>query len=235
VRRALAISSICLAAALGGCGGDDDEDTARDTTQATTETAPAETTAPETTAPADGGCEQAEAPSTRERKGRKPTGELDTSKDHRLVVTTNCGEFTITLNPRTAPNAAASMVSLAKRKYFDGTVFHRIVPGFVIQGGDPTATGTGGPGYSTVDKPASGTTYPKGAVAMAKAGNEPPGTAGSQFFVVTGDAGLPPEYALVGEVTDGLDVIEKIGQLGDPGTEQPTTNVVIQTVRVEGS
>ena len=105
----------------------------------------------------------------------------------------------------------------------------------MIQGGDPTATGTGGPGYSTVDEPASNTTYPKGAVAMAKAGNEPPGTAGSQFFVMTGDGGLPPEYALVGKVTDGLDVIEKIGQLGDPATEQPTTTVVIETMRAEGS
>ena len=235
MRRALAITSVCLAAALGACGDDEDESTSKDDTATTTQAAPTETTAPETAAPGAGDCKKAAPPSTRERKGKKPTRDLDEGEDHRLVVTTNCGVFTITLNPRTAPNAAASLVALANDRYFDGTVFHRIVPGFVIQGGDPTATGTGGPGYSTVDKPSPNTTYPKGAVAMAKGGNEPPGTAGSQFFVVTGDAGLPPEYAFVGEVTDGLDVVEKIGALGDPATEQPTTNVVIETMRVEDS
>jgi peptidyl-prolyl cis-trans isomerase B (cyclophilin B) len=235
VRRALAITSICLAAALGACGDDDEEQSAQDTGTTATQAPPAETAAPETTAPQQGDCEQASEPSTRKRKGKKPTSDLDEGKEHRLVVTTNCGAFTITLDPKTAPNAAASLVSLAKRKYFDGTVFHRIVPGFVIQGGDPTATGTGGPGYSTVDQPAPNTTYPKGAVAMAKTGNEPPGTAGSQFFVVSGDAGLPPDYALVGKVTDGLDVVEKIGQLGDPATQQPTQNVVIESVRAEES
>jgi cyclophilin family peptidyl-prolyl cis-trans isomerase len=111
-------------------------------------------------------------------------------------------------------------------------VFHRIVPGFVIQGGDPTATGTGGPGYTTVDKPPAGAHYTRGVVAMAKAGNEPRGAAGSQFYVVTGaDAGLPPDYAIVGRVSKGLAVVEKIGRLGDAG-EQPTEPVVISAVRV---
>ena len=235
MRRALAITSICLAAALGACGDDDNEDGAQDTGTTATQAAPTETTPPETTAPAAGDCKEAAAPSTGERKGKKPTRDLEKGKEHRLVVTTNCGAFTITLDTESAPNAAASLVGLAEDRYFDGTAFHRIVPGFVIQGGDPTASGTGGPGYSTVDKPSSNTTYPKGAVAMAKAGNEPPGTAGSQFFVVTGDAGLPPEYALVGKVTDGLEVVEKIGALGDPATEQPTATVVIETMKVEGS
>jgi peptidyl-prolyl cis-trans isomerase B (cyclophilin B) len=232
VRRALAIASICLAAALGACGDDDNDDASTDA-PASTQAAPTETT---TTAPEPpGGCKQAEEPSTRERKGTKPKQDLEKGREHRLVVTTNCGAFTITLDPKSAPNAAASLVALANDKYFDGTTFHRIVPGFVIQGGDPTATGSGGPGYSTVDKPAADTEYPKGAVAMAKAGDEPPGTAGSQFFVMTGDAGLPPEYALVGKVTDGLDVIEKIGELGDPATEQPTALVVIESMRAEDS
>jgi peptidyl-prolyl cis-trans isomerase B (cyclophilin B) len=115
-------------------------------------------------------------------------------------------------------------------------VFHRIVPGFVIQGGDPTQTGTGGPGYSTVDTPASDATYPKGVVAMAKTQAEPAGTAGSQFFVVTGEnVDLPPDYAVVGTVTDGLDVVERIGTLGDPATEQPLQPIVVESVTAKGT
>ena len=92
----------------------------------------------------------------------------------------------------------------------------------MIQGGDPTGTGTGGPGYTTVDKPPADAKYTKGVVAMAKTADEAPGTAGSQFYVVTGaDAGLPPEYAVIGKVTEGIDVVEQIGALGDPD-EQPT-------------
>ena len=84
-------------------------------------------------------------------------------------------------------------MELARKGFFDGTIFHRIVPGFVIQGGDPTGKGTGGPGYKTVEPPPAGTLYTHGIVAMAKAANEPPGTAGSQFFIVTGkNVGLPP-------------------------------------------
>jgi cyclophilin family peptidyl-prolyl cis-trans isomerase len=104
----------------------------------------------------------------------------------------------------------------------------------VIQGGDPTATGTGGPGYSTVDTPAETTKYTKGVVAMAKTPTEAPGTSGSQFFVVTGaDIGLPPEYAVIGKVTEGLDVVEKIGKLGDPATEEPSQVVVISKMRLK--
>ena len=237
MRRALAIVSICLAAALGACGGDDEDKPSDSSTAAPSEASP---TAPTATTPeqpeARSGCDEAAEPSTRERKGKRPTKSLEEGKTYRLVVTTNCGEFTITLDPATAPKAAASLVALANDQFFDGTVFHRIVPGFVIQGGDPTATGSGGPGYSTVDEPPADARYTKGTVAMAKAGDEPPGTAGSQFFVVIGaDAGLPPEYALVGKVTDGMDVVEKIGELGDATTEQPTATVVIASVRVEDS
>ena len=135
-------------------------------------------------------------------------------------MTTNCGEFTIALDPAASPNTVASFVALAEDGFFDDTVFHRIVPGFVIQGGDPTATGTGGPGYQTVDPPAPSTQYPFGTVAMAKCAAEAPGTSGSQFFVVTApDAQLPPEYAVIGTVTEGSDVVMKIGTLGDPSTE----------------
>jgi peptidyl-prolyl cis-trans isomerase B (cyclophilin B) len=160
---------------------------------------------------------------------------LDPAKTYRLAFETNCGDFTITLDQKTAPNATGSLVSLAQRGFFDDTFFHRIVPGFVIQGGDPTGSGSGGPGYETHDKVPQDASYVHGVVAMAKAGAEPAGTAGSQFFVVTGqDASLPPDYAIVGKVTDGLDVVDRIGRLGN-AAEQPTRAVVISKVRVETS
>jgi cyclophilin family peptidyl-prolyl cis-trans isomerase len=149
-------------------------------------------------------------------------------------VETNCGTFAFRLDVKGAPHTTASLAWLARRGFFDGTVFHRIAPGYVIQGGDPTGTGRGGPGYKTVDRPARAARYTPGIVAMAKAPNEPAGTAGSQFFVVTGDAShLPPDYAIVGRVVKGLDVVMRIGKLGDQ-LEHPTTTIVIRRFRVRG-
>ena len=151
-------------------------------------------------------------------------------------MTTNCGTFTIRLDPKRSPHAVASFEALAKDGYFDDTVFHRIVPGFVIQGGDPTGTGTGGPGYSTRDVPPRGVVYTKGVVAMAKTAAEPPGTAGSQFYIVTApDAGLPPDYALLGKVVKGQAVADAIGKLGDPASGEagtPLQPVVIERAAV---
>jgi len=180
------------------------------------------------------GCDDVDAPAPRDGGGRSaPTTQLDPSKTWTLSFDTSCGTFVVTLDLDSAPNAAASLVSLARAGYFDDTEFHRIVPGFVIQGGDPTQSGSGDPGYSTRDTPAPDAAYTKGVVAMAKTAAEPAGTAGSQFFVVTGaDAGLPPEYAVVGTVTSGLDVVERIGKLGDPATEQPRQPVVIHSIAV---
>jgi peptidyl-prolyl cis-trans isomerase B (cyclophilin B) len=150
------------------------------------------------------------------------------------VVRTTEGTFTIALDARDSPCTTASFVALVRRAYFENTDFHRIVPGFVIQGGDPTGTGSGGPGYTTRDRPPADASYTRGVVAMAKTQAEPPGTAGSQFFIVTGaDAGLPPEYALLGKVVRGLAVVERIGRLGDPATEHPTRRVVIRRVTIE--
>jgi cyclophilin family peptidyl-prolyl cis-trans isomerase len=158
---------------------------------------------------------------------------LEQGKQYRLVVKTNKGAFTIALDTKTSPCTTASIVQLANKGFFNGTIFHRIVPGFVIQGGDPTGTGTGGPGYKTVDTPPETARYTRGVVAMAKTTDEAPGTSGSQFFVVTGsDVGLPPDYAILGKVVDGLDVVERIGKLGD-ANEQPTERVEIQTATVQ--
>jgi peptidyl-prolyl cis-trans isomerase B (cyclophilin B) len=158
---------------------------------------------------------------------------LEEGKTHRLEFKTNKGAFTVELDTDTSPCTTASIVSLANKGFFNGTRFHRIVSGFVIQGGDPTGTGTGGPGYKTVDTPPQDARYTKGVVAMAKTMDEPAGTSGSQFFVVTGaDVGLPPDYAILGKVVDGLDVVEAIGRLGD-ANEEPTERVEIESTRVE--
>ena len=233
MRRALAIALVCLAAPLSACG-DDDEPKSDSSTAAPSEAVPATPTVPQTAPGGAGGCEQVEPPAGDERTAKKPKGDLEKGRTYSLVFTTNCGAFTVRLDQKTAPEASASLVSLAEQEFFDGTTFHRIVPEFVIQGGDPTASGTGGPGYSTVDEPPADATYPKYTVAMAKAGNEPPGTAGSQFFVMTGDRGLPPEYAIVGVVTDGKEVVDRIGALGD-AAEQPTQTVLIEKVTVKES
>jgi cyclophilin family peptidyl-prolyl cis-trans isomerase len=221
---------LILAAVLlvSGCGGDDKK---TDTT-ATTETAIEEST-PEGNETA--GCEKAAAPKPRpEGKLKKPTEKLDAGKTYVAEVITSCGEFEITLDAKDAPKTGGSFKYLAEKEFFNGVIFHRIVPGFVIQGGDPQGTGQGGPGYSVVEAPPQDLTYTKGVVAMAKTAAEKPGTSGSQFFVVTGeDAGLPPEYALLGKVTKGLDVVERIGVVPtDQATEAPVDPVVIQQVKI---
>ncbi len=148
---------------------------------------------------------------------------------------TSEGTFAFELDVRDSPHTTASFAKLVQDGFFDGLTFHRIVPGFVIQGGDPNGDGTGGPGYTTIDVPPADASYTKGVVAMAKGGTEPPGTSGSQFFVVTADdALLPPDYAILGHVTDGLDVVEKIGTLGD-ASEQPTRRVVIEKATLSES
>jgi cyclophilin family peptidyl-prolyl cis-trans isomerase len=175
------------------------------------------------------GCASVSSPPAHARTGSKPSRLLDATKTYDVVLKTNCGSFTIHLDPKQSPNAVASFVKLVQAKYFDDTVFHRIVPGFVIQGGDPTASGTGGPGYTTVDKPPAGASYTHGVVAMAKTGAEPAGTAGSQFFVVTAsNAGLTPDYAIIGKVVKGLDVVDKIGMFGDAQDPAGTPTQVVE-------
>ena len=215
---------LALAVVLAGCGG-----TTKSAGGESTTTEPPATTATAAT----GGCKAVAAPKPKTDGGRKPpTAALDVAKTYTVTIETNCGDFTITLDQKQSPHAAAAFASLAKSGFFDRTTFHRIVPGFVIQGGDPTGTGTGGPGFSTLDPPRPTARYTRGVVAMAKTGAEPPGTAGSQFFVVTADdAGLPPDYAVIGTVTKGLPVVMRIGALGN-AQEQPTQPVVISRTTV---
>jgi cyclophilin family peptidyl-prolyl cis-trans isomerase len=154
-------------------------------------------------------------------------------------VATNCGTFAFTLNVKDSPKTSASFYSLVKHGFFDGLAFHRVAAGFVIQGGDPTGTGGGGPGYIVVEPPPKGTQYVRGDVAMAKTQTDPAGASGSQFFVVTAanatqSAGLTPDYALVGKVVSGQNVVNAIGSL--PTTPQgdgtPSPPVVMTSVTV---
>ena len=211
------VTLLVTLAFVSGCGGGDD---AAGTTDTTSTTPVSE-------------CTDVEAPEPRDAEVREaPAEPLDPSKTYALIFDTTCGSFTITLDQKLAPNAAASLVALAYDGFFDDTIFHRVVPGFVIQGGDPTQTGAGGPGYSTVDEPPSDAKYTKGTVAMAKAPDEPPGTSGSQFFVVTEDAALEPDYAIVGEVTEGMDTIDRIAALAVTDGP-PSRPVVISSVTVD--
>jgi peptidyl-prolyl cis-trans isomerase B (cyclophilin B) len=215
---------LVLVLALAACGGGGAKTT-------TTQAAPPTTSA--SASASSGGCTKA-TEHTHTRTLSNEHLKLDPAKTYRLAFDTNCGTFVVTLDPKLAPNATGSLVSLAKRGFFDDTFFHRIVPGFVIQGGDPTGTGSGGPGYETHDKVPANAAYTHGVVAMAKTSAEPAGTAGSQFFVMTADSSLTPDYAIVGKVTQGLGVVDRIGKLGN-AAEQPTRPVVIRTVKVETS
>jgi peptidyl-prolyl cis-trans isomerase B (cyclophilin B) len=187
-----------------------------------------------TAAPSLASCRNLASPPPRKAVDLKPPKtRLDSTRRWVATVTTNCGTFSFVLDVKHAPRTSASFATLAARGYFDGTIFHRIVPGFVIQGGDPTQTGSGGPGYVTIDPPPRTTRYVRGVVAMAKTATDPAGASGSQFFVVTSaDAGLPPDYAVLGRVVSGLAVVEKIGKLGNPATEKPTQPIVISRLRV---
>lgn len=218
--RTIGVLLFAAVAFLGACGGDDEN-------EPPAPAAPAKTTA------STAACRAVEAPAARPPAGLKAPAELlSAAVTYRVDVSTSCGDFTITLDQKASPRAVASFVALARDGYFDGTTFHRIVPGFVIQGGDPTATGSGGPGYQTVDTPAASTRYTKGTVAMAKGATEPRGAAGSQFFVMTADAPtLPADYAVIGKVTGGLDVVLRIGTLGN-AAEQPTQPTVVERMRV---
>jgi len=217
IRSLTALIALLALLVVAGCG-DDDSDTASKSGGGT-----------ETTAQSGQECAKVEAPAPKPDGGaKKPTGKLDAAKTNTVTFETSCGDFTVTLDAKNAPNTAASFASLARSGFYDDTIFHRIVPGFVIQGGDPTGSGMGGPGYKTVDKPPATATYTKGIVSMAKTATEKPGTSGSQFYVVTAeDAGLPPEYAIVGEVTEGMDTVMRIEALGTP-SEQPSRPVVIE-------
>jgi peptidyl-prolyl cis-trans isomerase B (cyclophilin B) len=209
-RTALAVAPVVLA--LAGCGGGGGDTS--------------------TAAALPVGCSRVPAPQPKQVSLSRPSATLDGPAT--ATVETSCGSFEIALDTARAPKTTSSFAYLARRGVYDDTQFHRIVPGFVIQGGDPTGSGTGGPGYFVDEPPPRNLSYLRGVVAMAKTAVEPPGRSGSQFFVVTEpDAGLTPDYALLGRVTNGFDVVQRIEQLGTAGGT-PKAPVVIRRVTIQG-
>src|SRR4051812_49035086 len=226
--RPLASLALVAALAVTGCGG---KSSSKKTTPATTSTAAA---APQTTS---AGCTKVAEPRPKGAQHlAKPKQTLDSSKRWVVKLDTNCGEIDILLDVKHAPKTAASVASLVRPGFYDGLTFHRVVPDFVIQGGDPLGNGQGGPGYSVVEKPPAGTNYKRRVVAMAKAQVDPPGSSGSQFFIVTGqDAGLPAIYALVGRVVGSPAAVDKIAATPTNSAERPTDAVVIKTATLTSS
>ncbi len=248
----LLVALVAVAFAISVFSGDDDDETdvssedtttteASDTTEGSDTTDADETT--ETTAAAavgdpaigDAPCpppEGAEERTTEFESG--PEACIDTARAYTATISTSRGDFTVELYDDRAPKAVNSFVFLARHHYYDGVAFHRIIPGFVVQGGDANGDppGSGGPGYTFEDEvPEDGPPYYEiGSLAMANSGED---TNGSQFFVVTGPQGadLPPSYTLFGEVIEGMDVVEAIEATGTPGGE-PTEETTIESVTI---
>jgi cyclophilin family peptidyl-prolyl cis-trans isomerase len=214
-RAACALCLPALAALLAACGG-------------------GSSSGSRTAASEAHGCstvEPAAASVTKPTFAKPPPMTIDRSARYRATMVTSCGTIVIALDAKAAPLTVNNFVFLARKGFYDGLTFHRVVKGFVIQGGDPAGDGTGGPGYEFRDElPSDG--YPLGSVAMANSG---PNTNGSQFFIVTGTASLPNDYSRFGRVVTGLAVARKIESLADPnGDEKPIQTVWIDSVTISG-
>ncbi len=247
VRTRLTLLLALTALVASGCG-DDSNDTANGSDAAATTAAstPADTTAtsPAAEEAADdgpaGNCKQVDAPAPKSAEVPKPTGELDPAKTYTVVMKTSCGEIRIKLDVANHPKTANAFASLVRANYYDDVVFHRVVKGWVIQGGDPfgadpARAGSGGPSWQVVEAPGEGAQYTRGVVAMAKTPTDPDGATGSQFFIVVGqDAGLPPEYAIAGKVKIGRKVVDAISDLGTDGQDGPPSRpAVIEKAYIE--
>lgn len=170
-------------------------------------------------------------PMTTKRYTTAPAMTIDTLKKYTATLSTDKGDIVIALDPAIAPITVNNFVFLAKDHFYDGTIFHRTISGFMIQGGDPEGTGRGGPGYQFADEKVT-SEYKRGTVAMANAG---PNTNGSQFFIMHADYALPKNYVIFGHVTSGMDVVDAIATAPTkPGGEgsSPVTSVVVKTVDI---
>ena len=227
----VAVVVVLVAFLFGRGGGDDETDvsagassTTTPASSSTTAAAPGETPA---CPPADGSApEQASFPAP-------PPTCIDPARSYAAVVETDVGSFTISLDAAKAPATVNNFVFLARYQFYDGVPFHRVIPGFVVQGGDgEKGDGTGGPGYTFADELPEAGEYEEGSVAMANSG---PDTNGSQFFVVTGPQGvaLPPSYSLFGSVTDGMDVVRRIEADGSQGGTPQKVHTIVDVTIVE--
>ena len=157
---------------------------------------------------------------------------IDLSKSYSATIATNLGDIEIELLAERSPQAVNNFVFLAKDGFYDGVIFHRVISGFMIQGGDPTGTGRGGPGYKFRDETEGAGDYSRGTVAMANAG---PNTNGSQFFICHGDAPLPHSYTIFGKVTSGMDTVDAIAALDTDRSDRPSTDAVMNSVTISES
>lgn len=224
---------LALSTPLAACGGGGDK-----SASPPAQPSPSPSSAAPAGAPAPG-CKAVPAPKPKgPQHVAKPVGRLDAKRTYILRLVTNCGTIDIRLAVSRAPRTTASIVSLARKGFFDGLTFHRIAHDpsggdFVIQGGDPLGSGQGGPGYQVVERPPATLRYTRGVVAMAKTELEAPGTSGSQFFIVTAeDTPLPPDYALLGTVSKGDEVVSRIAAARTRPDERPLHPVVIERARV---
>ena len=152
---------------------------------------------------------------------------IKTDKSYTATIKTSAGDIVVELSKDT-PTTTNNFVFLAQEKFYDGVIFHRVIPGFMIQGGDPTGTGMGGPGYKFADEKFAGE-YKRGTIAMANSG---PNTNGSQFFIMHADYPLPPNYVIFGTTKSGLDVVDKIAAGKTGPSDRPVEPVSISTIEV---
>ena len=241
LRTTLGVIALAMPLALAGCGSDDsstDENAAAgSTTSASSDSGSAsDSAADSSSAEGDSAASTAECPPAEGASERTDSFDsappmcLTPGADYSAVITTDAGEVTVDLLEEAAPETVNNFVFLARNKFYEGVSFHRVIPGFMIQGGDPQGTGMGGPGYEFADELPEPGAYEIGSMAMANAG---PDTNGSQFFIVTGDAGvsLPPQYSLFGQVTEGMETVTAIE---DDGSAQgaPSTTHTIESVEI---
>ena len=227
---------------VAACGAGSDDTTTTTTTAAPTTTA---TVAPASSIPvglppddyaafrAQSTACGADAPAELTTKEYTAPEDLDLDPAVKLLatITTSCGEIVVELDPALAPETVNSFVFLANDGYFDGSVSHRIVPEFIVQAGDPTATGFGGPGYVIPDEfPPQDFLYTTGILAMANAG---PGSTGSQFFIMLSDRGLPPLYSAYGIVVDGFDTLDRLQSIPLGPNRDGEESVPLETVYIE--
>jgi len=159
----------------------------------------------------------------------QPELTIDLAKTYEATLHTSEGDITIEFYAADAPQTVNNWLFLAGEGFYDGVIFHRTIPGFMIQGGDPTGTGSGGPGYQFRDEFHSKTSYERGTVAMANAG---PNTNGSQFFIMHDDYGLPNAYSIFGKVTEGMDVVDAIATNPAGAQDRPQDPVSINSVTI---
>jgi peptidyl-prolyl cis-trans isomerase B (cyclophilin B) len=234
-RLPAAAATLAAVVGVGACG-------AGTTRKATSSNASANVSASGAQASTGGGeaaCRRVSEPAPKSPQHvPRPTGSLDPAKRYVVTLATNCGAIAIKLDVTRAPRTTASFAYLVRRRFYNDLTFHRVAANFVIQGGDPNGDGSGGPGYTIVERPPANLQYTRGTVAMAKTATDPAGASGSQFFIVTAsETELPPQYALVGRVVGSMAGVNAISKLATipPQDGQPIHPVVISQATVSQS